>query len=300
MSKHSELPLRVVPFKQVDVFTALPYGGNPVAVILDAESLSTAEMQHIAAWTNLSETTFMLPPDNPAASYKLRIFTPRQELPFAGHPSVGSAHAALEAGFIRRRDDGTLLQECGAGLLPIRIEGTDAMRKLFVRAPEAKISDPELTLSVALSKALGVTIDLNPAPRVVDLGAVWVVVDLGDAEVVRGIKPEMSRIVDISRDYGAVGVTVYGRTGRSDTQLAVRAFAPIDGIPEDPVCGSGNAAIAAFLRDTDQVGQIGASYAVSQGREVGRDGLVHVRIGTDGAIEIGGTAVTCVDGTIRL
>lgn len=301
MSRQSQVPLRIVPFKQVDVFTALPYGGNPVAVVLDAESLSTAEMQHIAAWTNLSETTFMLTPTNPQASYRLRIFTPRQELPFAGHPSVGSAHAALEAGFIRRRPDGTLLQECAAGLLPIRIEGTDAMRRLFVRAPVAKVDDPDLTLSVALAKALGVTIEQDPAPRAVTLGPTWIVVDLGDADTVRGLKPNMARVAELCADYGnAVGVSVFGRTGRNDTQLAVRSFAPADGIPEDPVCGSGNAAVAAFLRETGKVNGIGAEYAVSQGREVGRDGTVHVRVGMDGHIEIGGTCVTCVDGTIRL
>jgi PhzF family phenazine biosynthesis protein len=291
--------MRIVPFKQVDVFTALPFGGNPVAVVLDAETLETPEMQHIAQWTNLSETAFVLPPDSPGASYRVRIFTPKQELAFAGHPSVGTAHAVIEAGFANPLE-GRLVQECKAGLLPITVEGDGPMRRIYVEAPPARVDEPDLTMTVALAQALGATINSDPPPRAVACGPNWAVVDLENADNVRRLKPDMAKLATLSRDYGVIGAAVFGRTGRSDCVLAVRCFAPIDNIPEDPVTGSGNAAIAAYLRATGQIPPEGAQYAASQGREVGRDGVVHVRIDASGVILIGGRSVTCVDGTIRL
>ena len=291
--------MRIVPFKQVDVFTALPYGGNPVAVVLDGQALESPEMQHIAAWTNLSETAFLLPPTSPEASYRVRIFTPRQELAFAGHPSVGSAHAAIESGFAQA-PEGRLVQECAAGLLALTVEGDGPLRRIFVRTPTARIDEADLTMTVALARALGVTVDAEPAPRPVAVGPTWAVVDLGRADIVRALKPDMAALTALSRDYGVIGAAVFGRTGRKDVALAVRCFAPIDGIVEDPVTGSANACIAAYLRATEQLPAEGGSYAASQGREVGRDGTVHVRIDGSGEIEIGGCAVTCIDGTIRL
>ena len=291
--------MRIVPFKQVDVFTALPFGGNPVAVVLDAEELQPAEMQHIAAWTNLSETAFVLPPESPGASYRVRIFTPKQELPFAGHPSVGTAHAVIEAGFAHPRD-GRLVQECGAGLLPIEVEGDGPMRRIFIATPEARVEDPDLTMTVALARALGVTINSEPAPRAIAVGPNWAVVDLERADVVRKLKPDMAQLTALSRDYGVIGAAVFGRTGRQDCAIAVRCFAPIDNIPEDPVTGSGNACIAAYLRVTGQIPPEGAQYSASQGRELGRDGVVQVRISADGSTKIGGRSVTCIDGTVRL
>ncbi len=291
--------MQIVPFKQVDVFTQKPYGGNPVAVILDAEGLSGAQMQQIAAWTNLSETTFVLPPTQPGADYRLRIFTPRQELPFAGHPSVGTAHAVLEAGFARQHDH-RLVQECAAGLLPITIEGEPPERRLFVRTPAARVQESELALSVALARACGVTINQEPAPLPINVGPTWIVVDLEDEATVRALKPDLARMDEIARDYGATGITVFGRSNEPAFALAVRSFVPSDGIAEDPVCGSGNAAVAAFLRHYELLAEDMDGYTANQGREVGRDGLVHVRYTAEGHIEIGGAAVTCIDGTIRL
>jgi PhzF family phenazine biosynthesis protein len=291
--------MRIVPFKQVDVFTAVPYRGNPVAVILDGEGLSDAQMQQLAAWTNLSETTFVLPPTQAGADYRLRIFTPRQELPFAGHPSVGSAHAILEAGFARQHE-AHLMMECKAGVLRIAVEGDQADRRIHVRVPEARVEEDDITLSVALAKALGVTINQSPAPLPINVGPTWVVVDLEDAAIVRKLKPDMARLAAIEQDFGGVGVTVFGRQDDPDVPLVVRSFAPADGVPEDPVCGSGNAAVAAFLRHYGLVDEGHSGYAASQGREVGRDGVVRVRYTPDGGIEIGGQAVTCIDGTIRL
>jgi PhzF family phenazine biosynthesis protein len=271
-----------LPFKQVDVFTGKPFFGNPVAVVIGAGSLETAQMQRIAAWTNLSETTFLLKPTQAGADYRLRIFTPRQELPFAGHPTVGSAHAALESGFAKARN-GKLRQECGAGVLDLSLEE----RRIFVRAPVPKVSPAAVPL-FGNFRALRV-----------DVGPVWIVVDMGDAGTVDELAPDMAAIAELSDSLNASGVTVFGRTGIRDEPIHVRSFAPAHGIPEDPVCGSGNISVAAFLRETGLLTQFGSSYTARQGMQVGRDGRVAVRVSAD-AIEIGGEAVTCVDGTIRL
>ena len=271
-----------LPFKQVDVFTGKPFFGNPVAVVIGAGSLETAQMQRIAAWTNLSETTFLLKPTQAGADYRLRIFTPRQELPFAGHPTVGSAHAALESGFAKARN-GKLRQECGAGVLDLSLEE----RRIFVRAPVPKVSPAAVPL-----------FGTSPALRV-DVGPVWIVVDLGDAGTVDELAPDMAAIAELSDSLNASGVTVFGRTGIRDEPIHVRSFAPAHGIPEDPVCGSGNISVAAFLRETGLLTELGSSYTARQGMQVGRDGRVAVRVSAD-AIEIGGEAVTCVDGTLRV
>lgn len=278
--------MTVFPFKQVDVFTARPFFGNPVAVVIGAEQLGTAEMQRIAGWTNLSETTFLLPPTQPGASYRLRIFTPRQELPFAGHPTVGSAHAALESGFAKAVN-GRLKQECGAGVLDLTLEEQDGVRRIFVRAPEPKVKPVEAPL-FGEARALRV-----------DVGPVWVVVDLGRAQAVDALDPDMPAIEKMSHALDATGVTVFGRTGSAEMPIHVRSFAPAHGVPEDPVCGSGNVSVGAFLRQTGLLKEFGASYTARQGMQVGRDGRVQVRVSAD-AIQIGGEAVTCVDGKLRV
>jgi PhzF family phenazine biosynthesis protein len=269
------------PFKQVDVFTARPFFGNPVAVVIGAEGLETAQMQRIAHWTNLSETTFLLRPAQLGADYRLRIFTPRQELPFAGHPTIGSAHAALESGFVKARD-GRLKQECGAGVLDLTMEE----RRIYVRAPQPKVS-PAVVPLFGGSQALRV-----------DVGPVWIVVDLGDAADVDNLTPDMTAIAELSDSMRASGVTVFGRTGKADEPIHVRSFAPSHGIPEDPVCGSGNISVAAFLRETGLLKEFGPLYTARQGMQVGRDGRISVRVSARD-IEIGGEAVTCVDGTLR-
>lgn len=268
------------PFKQVDVFTARPFFGNPVAVVIGAEGLDTAQMQRIARWTNLSETTFLLQPTRSGADYRLRIFTPHQELPFAGHPTLGSAHAALEAGFVEPAN-GRLRQECGAGVLELTVEKP----RIFVRAPTPKISPAAVPL-FGKSRALRV-----------DVGPVWIVVDLGDAAAVDDLSPDMTAIAEVSDSQNASGVTVFGRTGNKETPIHVRSFAPAHGIPEDPVCGSGNISVGAFLRETGLLKEFGPSYTARQGMQVGRDGRVAVRV-TPESIEIGGEAVTCVDGRL--
>ena len=274
--------MTTLAFKQVDVFTGRPFAGNPVAVVIGAEALDTRRMQRIAHWTNLSETTFLLKPTQPGADYRLRIFTPREELPFAGHPTVGSAHAALESGFVRA-SGGRLRQECGAGVLDLSVEEG----RIYVRAPQPKLAPAAVPL-FGNSRALRV-----------DVGPVWIVVDLGDAAEVDDLSPDLAAIAELSDSLRASGVTVFGRTGDVAAPLHVRSFAPAHGIPEDPVCGSGNVAVAAFLRETGLLKAFGPRYVARQGMQVGRDGRVAVRVSAD-AIEIGGEAVTCVDGTLRV
>jgi PhzF family phenazine biosynthesis protein len=274
--------MKQLSFKQVDVFTAKPFFGNPVAGVIGAEGLESAAMQRIAAWTNLSETTFLLPPTKPEASYQLRIFTPRQELPFAGHPTVGSAHAAIESGFAKAVG-GKLKQECGAGVLDLTVEEN----RIFVNAPQPKLSEVQAPL---FGKGRAIRVDVGP---------IWIVADLGDAKAVDGLKPDMAAISALSKELKASGATVFGRTGDASAPLHVRSFAPAQGIPEDPVCGSGNISVAAYLRETGLLKEFGASYTARQGMQVGRDGRVQVRVSAD-AIQIGGEAVTCVDGKLRV
>jgi PhzF family phenazine biosynthesis protein len=225
--------MRIVPFKQVDVFTSRPFCGNPVAVVFGADGLDEAQMQGLAAWTNLSETTFVMAPTVPGADYRLRIFTPRQELPFAGHPSVGTAHAALEAGWAHATDD-RLVQECAAGLLSIRIEREAGRVRLFVRVPEAHAESGDMMLTHALGRALGIPLRSNPEPRPIDVGPTWIIADLEEAAIVNALEPDMAALANLCRERDAVGVTVFGRSMQDGVALEARSFAPADGIPEGP------------------------------------------------------------------
>jgi PhzF family phenazine biosynthesis protein len=284
-------------FKQVDVFTQKPFFGNPVAVVLGAEKLSNGDMQRIAAWTNLSETTFVLPPSSSGADYRLRIFTPKQELPFAGHPTIGSAHAVLESGMATPRD-GRLRQECLAGIIELEIENTAGGDKIFFRVPRATTSTLEQTRARRLLAALGIGA-AAPSPLRVDVGVVWLVGDVGEAETLGRITPDLNEIRKLSAETQAAGVTVFGRAQETSTRLHVRSFAPILGVDEDPVCGSGNASVAAYLAHTGLVREIGSDYLARQGMALGRAGEIAVRVGNE-AIKIGGYAVTCVDGKLRI
>ena len=295
---HTQCSLRTSSFKQVDVFTAEPMRGNALAVVFDCEDLETADMQRVAAWMNLSETTFVLPPTQAGADYRVRIFTPRSELRFAGHPSVGTAHALLEAERIGAKEH--LVQECGAGLLPVRVVGEGAERRIFVRAPKARFA----TMNAAAAAAVLEALRAGPGAAVhnADIGLDWILCDLGSERAVRALQPDMRALTALRATSDAVGFAVFGRaeSGRGYA-LAVRAFCPADGIPEDPVTGSANAAIGALLHTTGQLGVIGTSYRTSQGREVGRDGYVDVRVDTaTGDVEIGGQCVTCIDGMLAL
>ncbi|MBI5880410.1 MAG: PhzF family phenazine biosynthesis protein [Chloroflexi bacterium] len=291
------MPLR--RFKQVDVFTARPFAGNPVAVILDGDGLSTEQMQAIAAWTNLSETTFVQTPTAAGADYRLRIFTQTSELPFAGHPSVGSAHAVLESGIVSSSKQ-QMIQECGAGLLPIRIEQHPDGRRVFVRAPQATLRLGDDRLRARVEAVLGAPLCAGSIPTLVDVGPIWLIAEMGDATAVHALAPDMAAMAQLSRDIQITGITAFGLTGRKPDSVYTRSFAPIVNVPEDPVCGSGNVSVGAFLDRFGKLGVTGATYIAHQGNEVGRDGAVAVAINpADHSVEIGGQSVTVIDGTLR-
>lgn len=285
-------------FLQLDVFADRLFEGNPLAVVVGADGLDAATMQRIARWTHLSETTFLLEPTQPGADYRVRIFTPRQELPFAGHPSVGSAYVAIETGQVPQRR--TLVQECAAGLLPVSIEGEAAARIIHVQAPPARIALPDAALPGALGAALHAELSMQTL-RLVDNGPHWLVGDLGQASLVRALQPDLAAVAELCLAHGAVGVCVFGREPAGEAAMAVRAFCPADGIPEDPVTGSANAAIGACLLESGALVHYGEHYLASQGREVGRDGRVLVRVDrTSGTVTIGGRCVMGVRGELTL
>jgi predicted PhzF superfamily epimerase YddE/YHI9 len=265
--------------KQVDVFTGRPFYGNPVAVVLGAEALETEDMQRIACWVNLSETTFLLPSSQ--ADYRLRIFTPQHELPFAGHPTIGSAYAALESGFVEKKK--LLRQECGAGILDLSFED----ERIFVRGPEPRITDVRRGLPFA-KKLLRI-----------EVGPIWIVGEVADAQELAALKPDMGALAAFTIDHEATGITVFAASGEKQTAMHVRSFAPAHGIPEDPVCGSGNLAVAHYLKQTNGLKRFGERYIARQGMQMKRDGRVHVRVDEDG-VRIGGRAVTCIEGTLKI
>lgn len=279
-------------FLQLDVFAPARGCGNPLGVVLDASDLDTAAMQAIAAWLNLSETTFVLPATDGRADYRVRIFTPRQELPFAGHPSVGTAHAVLERR-LATPNEGRLVQECAAGLLPLRVEDEGGRRHLHVRAPRGteRAADPAAVLASLRGVSLG---ELRPA--LVDNGPKWWCIELADEAAVRTLAPDLAAMTAATSSAGAIGVAVFARcTGRSYA-LVVRAFAPADGIPEDPVTGSANAAIVAWMHANRAL--FAPRFLSSQGREVGRDGIVEITVDPDGDVWVGGQTQTVIEGVL--
>jgi len=279
-------------FQQVDVFTAVPFKGNPVAVVLDGDAVSSAAMQSIAAWTNLSETTFVCSPTDPRADYRLRIFTPRRELPFAGHPTIGSAHAVLRHGR-KPRTAGRLVQECGKGLVDIRVDD----ERLLLALPEPQFREPSGPQVAAAADALGVTAADIRRASIIDVGPVWFTLELAGGDAVRALAPDMGRLAAL-RPLGITGVNVFGLYPRgSGSDLEVRSFAPGDGVPEDPVCGSGNGCVAALVR-RDGVLKT-QTYVATQGHCLGRDGRVTVQF-DKGTIWLGGQAVTCVEGSLQV
>lgn len=278
--------MRVITrFRQVDVFTSTPYYGNPVAVVLDAAGIADAEMQQFAKWTNLSETTFVLPPSEPSADYRVRIFNLGLELPFAGHPTLGTCHAWLAAGGAPRRP-GIVMQECGAGLVAVR----QSSGELAFAAPPLLRSGPVAESVVQhVADLLGIARGDVAAAQWADNGPGWVAIMLGSAADVLALRPG---IVDM--DVGVIGPYPAG----SAEAFEVRAFFPKDGATaEDPVTGSLNASLAQWLLGA---GLASAPYVASQGTALGRRGRVHVSADPDGTIWVGGGTITCVSGQAEL
>jgi PhzF family phenazine biosynthesis protein len=272
-------------FRQVDVFTAVPYLGNPLAVVHDAQGLTTEQMQRFASWTNLSETTFLMPPSEEQADYQVRIFTPTLELPFAGHPTLGTCHAWLEAGG-QPRTPGTVIQQCGAGLITIRQE---AGLLRFAAPPLVRSGPVDEPLARHIADILGVDRDEIVDLQWADNGPGWVAVLLASADAVLAAKPGETDL-----DFGIAGPYPAG----SPAAFEVRAFFPKDGVTlEDPVTGSLNASLAQWLIGT---GRAHPPYLVRQGSAVGRDGQVHITTDSDGSVWVGGGVVTCISGTVEL
>jgi PhzF family phenazine biosynthesis protein len=290
--------LKARTYKVVDVFTHRPLLGNPVAVVLDAEGLDTPAMQRIALWTNLSETTFLLPATTAGADYRLRIFTPRSELPFAGHPTLGSAHAALEAGRVKPRG-GRFVQECGVGLVALAVQGEGDNRRLTFGLPPATVTSLQPDDVDELEAVLGHAIVREAAPAIVNVGAVWVVAQLSGSVDLLALKPDFAGCAAFERRLGVTGVTVFAAHESGDAAIEVRSFAPSCGVDEDPVCGSGNGSVAVFRRERGLLPAAGTTYTAAQGQCVGRDGRIAVEVDAGGKVILGGACVTCVDGTLR-
>jgi PhzF family phenazine biosynthesis protein len=270
---------------EVDVFATTPYSGNPVAVVLDGEGLSTEEMQRFAHWTNLSETTYLLPPTVADADYRVRIFTPVAELPFAGHPTLGTCHAWLEQGGSDGGRD-VLVQECAAGLVPVR----NTPDGLAFSAPPLLRSGPvEEGLVERIAGVLGIEREAVVDSQWVDNGPGWVAVLLASAEEVLAVRPGYAEL-----DLGLVGPYEEGE----EAAFEVRAFFPKDGsLVEDPVTGSLNASLAEWLLRS---GRATVPYVASQGTALGRAGRVSVSRDRDGLIWVAGQTVTCVSGQVEL
>lgn len=273
----------------VDVFTATALRGNPVAVVHDAQGLSDADMAAYARWTNLSETTFLLPPSDPGADYRLRIFTPGGELPFAGHPTLGSCHAWLAAGGVPRGD--VVVQECGVGLVRVRRDGE---RLAFAAPPLRRSGEVDAATLAQVARALRVDAQAFVASAWVDNGPGWLAVMLDSREAVLALEPDFAAMKPL--EIGVVAPWPAEGIDGERCAFEVRAFVPSLGVPEDPVTGSLNAGLAQWLIGS---GRAPSSYVASQGTALGRAGRVHVqRDGDD--IWIGGHCVRCIEGTLTL
>ena len=277
-------------FSQLDVFTTVPLRGNPLAVVHDAQGLTDAQMAAMARWTNLSETTFLLPPDDPEADYRVRIFTPGGELPFAGHPTLGSCHAWLAAGGVPR-DAAVVVQQCGVGRVRVRRDATPDGQRLAFAAPALRRTGPvEPTLRAQAVAALGLADAQVLRLEWIDNGPGWMGALLADAATVLALQPDFAAMRGLK--LGVVGPHPAG----AECQFEVRAFVPGLGVPEDPVTGSLNAGLAQWLIGA---GLAPEAYVAAQGAALGRAGRVHVqREGAD--VWIGGAVCPVVSGIVRL
>jgi PhzF family phenazine biosynthesis protein len=307
------------PYQQVDVFTATPYRGNPLAVVLDGSGLDEEQMAGFARWTNLSETTYVLPASPKAqaqgADYRLRIFTPGGELPFAGHPTLGSCHAWLAHGGLPQQP-GLVVQECGVGLVTLRRDGA----RLAFAAPALRRSVPEPALLQAVLAALGLHPNQVLAAQLLDNGPQWLSLLLDSADTLMAVTPNHAALKSLrqkvglaSVEYGDVATLLIARSNRearafgqradtaaapaTATGLQVRAFAAAIGVPEDPVTGSLNASLAQWLIAE---GLLPERYTARQGAALGRDGWVHITQDAAGTVWVGGDSVTCIAGTVQL
>lgn len=283
-------------FRQIDVFSHHPGFGNPVAVVLDAQGLSDADMRRFAAWTNLSETTFLMPPTAAGhaagADYRLRIFSPRGELPFAGHPTLGTCRAWLQQGHTPRVP-GLVVQESAQGLVQIEHQGDT----LAFAAPPLQRSKPSPALVPLMASALGLRPHQIRATQLLDNGPVWLGLLLDSADTVLGLTPDHARLKDLGQDVGVIHIAPDAGDNPARPGAVVRAFAAPMGNPEDPVTGSLNASLAQWLIAE---GLAPTRYLVAQGECLGRAGRVYIRQDAQGQVWVGGHTVTCIEGTALL
>jgi PhzF family phenazine biosynthesis protein len=285
------------PFKQVDVFTRVPFKGNPLAVVLDADGMDDAQMHAIARWTNLSETTFALAPRAPEADYRVRIFSPGTEFPFAGHPTLGTAHALLEAG-LQPKTPGRLVQECGVGLVNIAIADDGA---LAFESPPAQLRALHESLYPAVRAALqSDAFHAGGPPILATMGICWLVVRMDSAEACLAVRPDAQALLHLTT-MGMTGIAMFGaHPSGADADYEVRAiFTKMGVLAEDPVTGSANACIARVLeaQGFPDGGSTSRGYSACQGSQVQCDGRIRVDY-KDGAPWIGGHCVTVIDGAI--
>jgi len=284
-------------YYQLDVFSSRPGQGNPLGVVIGADDWDAAAMQAFAAWTDLVETTFLLPPTQASADYRVRIFTPKKEIPFAGHPSLGSAHAALESGFTKLRE-GALVQECGAGLLPVRSEGEGAARQLFVQAPRATLVREGRFDEAALQPLLSDCAPGKLPPALVEGGRRWWIAELDSEAAVRGYAPNHALIAHLAQRDDALGLCLFARCVGARYDVVVRAFPAGVGIAEDPASGAANGLIAGYIALREPQGALARGYRVSQGREIGHDARISVAIDADGSVWVGGPTCTVIRGEL--
>jgi len=283
------------PFKQIDVFSRRPGDGNALAVVLESDGLSDTDMQRFAAWTNVSETTFLLPPTPQGAAggadYRVRIFSPSGELPFAGHPTLGTCHAWLQAGHRPRQGD-LVVQESALGLVQIRRDND----LLAFAAPALRRSQPSPALVPLIASALGVRPQQIQVAQLLDNGPLWLGLLLDSADTVLGLTPDHARLKDLGQSVGVVHVSPQA-ADTATPGVVVRAFAPPMGNAEDPVTGSLNASIAQWLIAE---GLAPPRYLVAQGECLGRAGRVHLGQDAQGQVWVGGHSITCIEGTALL
>lgn len=283
-------------YLHLDVFAATPGGGNHLGVVLGAGNWSGEAMQRFARWTNLVETTFLLAPTDPQASYRVRIFTPATEIPFAGHPSIGSAHAALQCG-LASPDAGLLWQECAAGILPIRIEGSGATRDLLLKSPAERVVQTGLDAHPLLAAALANITTGQLPPALVDGGRRWWLAEVSSEASLRAWRPDHAAIGSLAAASDSMGLCAFARAQTDDGyQLVVRAFPAGVGIVEDPASGAANGLIAAYIARTEPSGALARGYVVSQGREIGHDARLLASI--DGVVWVGGHSRIVIDGSL--
>jgi PhzF family phenazine biosynthesis protein len=286
-----------IRYQQLDVFAARPGGGNQLGVVIDANGWSDVAMQAFARWTNLVETTFLLAPDAPGASYRVRIFTPTKEIPFAGHPTIGSAHAALDHGLAVADANGLIWQQCGAGVLPIRVESHAGQRRLFVQAPPAQVIEPAPGMDDLRALLRG--IELGPLqPAFVEGGRRWWLAEFADDAALRAWQPDHAAIGTLARATDSLGLCAFARSREAGVDMVVRALPAGVGIVEDPASGAANGLIGAYIALREPEGALARGYRVSQGREVGHDASIDVRI-VDGQVWVGGHTNIIISGHVQ-